>query len=99
VLRSEGDELAVIADDDEVQARRPHGDLPLGEILAVLVEDLDATVVAIIDEYAPRLDVDPRRRARCSCSRAEVFLAGFALNAEVEQELAAGVELRTRVPL
>ena len=29
----------------------PHGNSPFGQVLAVLVEDLDAVVVAIVDEY------------------------------------------------
>src|SRR5882672_10823323 len=41
------------ADLHEVEARGPHGNSPLGEVPAVLVEDLDAVVVAIVDEYPP----------------------------------------------
>src|SRR5258706_16304479 len=38
----EGPHHPVLADHDEVEARGAHVDSPLGEVLAVLVEDLDA---------------------------------------------------------
>src|SRR5262249_5345689 len=78
----ESRELAIVADHDEVQARRAHVDLPLGEVLAVLVEDLDAVVVAIVDEYAPRLDVNSHAMHVVHVARAR-FLARVAVLAEI----------------
>src|SRR5206468_7943404 len=52
----EGHQLPVRADLDEMEARRTDRDLPLGKIFAVLIEDLDAVVLAIVDKHAPSLD-------------------------------------------
>src|SRR4029077_18928638 len=52
----EGHYRPIRADLNEVEARWSHRDLPLGEVFAVLVEDLDAVVVAIVDEHAPRFE-------------------------------------------
>src|SRR5688572_19364194 len=54
----EGRHGPIRADLDEVEARRTDGDCPLGKVSAIFVEDLDAVVVAIVDEHTPRLEVD-----------------------------------------
>src|SRR3954470_19386001 len=89
----EGYHHPVFADHHEVKARRAHVDSPLGEVLAVLVEDLDAVVVAIVDEHAPRLHVDGNTMYVVHIAGPR-FLARIARLAEVEQELATRIELR-----
>ena len=83
---------------DEVEARRADGNLPLLEVLAVLVEDLDAMVVAVVDEYAPRLDIDANAMNVVHVAGAR-FLARLARHPKVERNLPLRVELGTRVPL
>src|SRR5262245_50572294 len=46
----ERDDRPIRADLDEVKARGAYGNAPLGKIFAVLVEDLDAVIVTIVDE-------------------------------------------------
>src|SRR5947209_4035118 len=88
----EGDELPVVADLDEMQARWFHGNLPFRKVLAVLVEDLDAVVVAVVDEDAPRLDVD-RNPVNVVHVTRPGFLSRIAGLAEVQEEIAIRVEL------
>src|SRR5262245_52668837 len=76
-----------------MEAGGADGDPPLGEVRALLVEDLNAMVVAIVDEDAFRLEIDRHPMDVVHVPRTRL-LPGLAGLPEIELELPAGIELR-----
>src|SRR5579883_1081507 len=88
----EGPQRAVGADVDQVDVGRLVADMPLVEIFAVFVEDLNAVVAAVVDENVPRLRIDGDAVHVVEVAGTLVVWRR-ALHAPVQEEFAVLIEL------
>ena len=89
----EGPQHPVCADLNQMKARRPHGNTPLGEVFAVGVENLDTVIGAVVHEHPPGFDVNRHAVDIVHVAGARFVAAGFTPHAPIKQEVAIGVEL------
>src|SRR5262249_24036748 len=81
-----------------METRRTDGDLPLGKIFAVLIEDLDAVVIAIVYKHTSRLDVDSHAVHVIHIAGPR-FLTSVSRLPEIQKELPICIELRDARPV